>query len=142
MGEGTGVATIPRAMSSRSLGAARPDSSEFDQNGTFVKEFGVGSYGFAFAHGPRGQGRQRLGGRRGHERHSEIQPRRQTADGARRRRSPSRRPCCPAAASIRREPAVRFHRPTDISWDPQGNIFISDGYGDSRVVKPTRMAGS
>jgi hypothetical protein len=28
-----------------------------------------------------------------------------------------------------------FHRETDIGWDPQGNIFVSDGYGDSRVVK-------
>jgi len=28
-----------------------------------------------------------------------------------------------------------FHRQTDIGFDPQGNIFISDGYGDSRVVK-------
>jgi sugar lactone lactonase YvrE len=28
-----------------------------------------------------------------------------------------------------------FHRPTDIAWDPQGNIFIPDGYGDSRIVK-------
>jgi hypothetical protein len=28
-----------------------------------------------------------------------------------------------------------FHRPTDITWDAQGNIFVSDGYTDSRVVK-------
>ncbi len=28
-----------------------------------------------------------------------------------------------------------FHRQTDVGWDPQGNIFVSDGYGDSRVVK-------
>src|SRR5689334_25129094 len=26
-------------------------------------------------------------------------------------------------------------RPTDVGWDPQGNIFISDGYTNSRVVK-------
>jgi DNA-binding beta-propeller fold protein YncE len=28
-----------------------------------------------------------------------------------------------------------FHRPTDVAFDPQGNIFVSDGYTDSRVVK-------
>ena len=28
-----------------------------------------------------------------------------------------------------------FHRQTDIGFDPQGNIFVSDGYSDSRVVK-------
>ena len=31
-----------------------------------------------------------------------------------------------------------FHRPTDVTWDPQGNIFVSDGYTDSRVVKYDR----
>ena len=28
-----------------------------------------------------------------------------------------------------------FGRPTDVTWDPQGNIFIADGYTNSRVVK-------
>ena len=28
-----------------------------------------------------------------------------------------------------------FNRPTDIAWDPQGNFFVSDGYGNSRVAK-------
>jgi NHL repeat len=28
-----------------------------------------------------------------------------------------------------------FDRPTDIAWDPQDNMYISDGYGNSRVVK-------
>jgi hypothetical protein len=29
----------------------------------------------------------------------------------------------------------RFGRPTDVAWDAAGNIFISDGYTNSRVVK-------
>src|SRR5579871_6348706 len=28
-----------------------------------------------------------------------------------------------------------FSRPTDVTWDPAGNIFVSDGYGNSRVAK-------
>ena len=28
-----------------------------------------------------------------------------------------------------------FNRPTDVGWDVAGNIFVTDGYGNSRVVK-------
>lgn len=28
-----------------------------------------------------------------------------------------------------------FDRPTDVTWDSHGNLFVSDGYGNSRVVK-------
>ena len=28
-----------------------------------------------------------------------------------------------------------FNRPTDVTWDLQDNIFVSDGYNNSRVVK-------
>jgi hypothetical protein len=28
-----------------------------------------------------------------------------------------------------------FNRETDVAWDPQDNMFVSDGYGNSRVVK-------
>ena len=29
----------------------------------------------------------------------------------------------------------QFRQPTDVAWDPEGNIFISDGYINSRVAK-------
>ena len=28
-----------------------------------------------------------------------------------------------------------FDRPTDVTWDSHGNVFVTDGYGNSRVVK-------
>jgi hypothetical protein len=31
-----------------------------------------------------------------------------------------------------------FNRPTDVTWDGQDNIFVSDGYTNSRVVKYTK----
>ncbi len=38
--------------------------------------------------------------------------------------------------SRRRPPrSIMFGRPTDVAWDPQGNIFVSDGYVNHRVVK-------
>jgi len=32
----------------------------------------------------------------------------------------------------------QFRQPTDVAWDTQGNIFISDGYINSRVAKFTK----
>src|SRR3984957_9463571 len=29
----------------------------------------------------------------------------------------------------------RFRQPTDVTWDPAGNIYISDGYVNSRIAK-------
>jgi hypothetical protein len=31
-----------------------------------------------------------------------------------------------------------FSRPTDVAWDSQGNIYVADGYGNSRVAKYDR----
>ena len=101
-----------------------------------MREIGEGLYGFVFAHAvrvdPRGQ-HLGLWMNRGHgdQVQSQLRPyccwvRRPEIpiDGMPRR--PTRLP--PA------EPYL-FNRPTDVAWDSAGDIFVSDGYGNSRVVK-------
>jgi len=53
MGEGVGVATNSKGHVFVYSRSGETRLFEFDQNGAFVKEFGVGSYGFSFAHAVR-----------------------------------------------------------------------------------------
>src|SRR3954469_10586853 len=138
MGEGTGIATNSRGHVFVYVRSGETRLFEFDQNGAFVKEFGIGSYGFAFAHAvrvdrndnvwavdegtnviqkfsPDGKLLMILG-----KRPDPLDQLALTPGGG--QYSGTNRP-------------YTFHRQTDIAWDPQDNIFVSDGYGDSRVVK-------
>ena len=40
-----------------------------------------------------------------------------------------------ALRGLRDEGVIRFNRPTDMAVGPNGDVFVSDGYGNSRVVK-------
>jgi hypothetical protein len=138
MGEGVGVATNSKGNVYVYVRSGETRLFEFDKSGAFVKEFGVGSYGFSFAHAvrvdkddnvwavdegtniiqkfsPDGKLLMVLG-----KRPDPLEQLAFTPGGG--QYSGANRP-------------YSFHRQTDIGWDPQGNIFVSDGYGDSRVVK-------
>lgn len=138
MGEGIGVATNSKGNVFVITRSGESRVFEFDRNGNFVKEFGKGSYGYGFAHAvrvdkddnvwsvdegsnvilkyaPDGKLLMVLGKRPDPLEQLNRMPGNAPYSGANRPYS--------------------FHRPTDIAWDPQGNIFISDGYTDSRVVK-------
>ncbi|HMF95307.1 MAG TPA: 6-bladed beta-propeller, partial [Vicinamibacterales bacterium] len=138
LGEGVGVATNSKGHVFVYTRSGETRLFEFDQNGAFVKEFGVGSYGFSFAHAvrvdkddnvwavdegtnviqkfsPDGKLLMVLGKRPDPLEQLALMPGGGQYSGANKPYS--------------------FHRQTDIGWDAQGNIFVTDGYGDSRVVK-------
>src|SRR5436190_22269320 len=138
MGEGVGVATNSKGHVFVYTRSGETRLFEFDQNGAFVKEFGVGSYGFSFAHAvrvdkddnvwavdegtnviqkfsPDGKFLMVLGKRPDPLQQLALLPGGGQYSGANKPYS--------------------FHRETDVGWDAQGNIFVTDGYGDSRVVK-------
>ena len=136
LGETMGVATNSKGHLFVYVRSATKRLFEFDQNGTYVREIGAGSYVFEYAHSVRVDPQDNIwvvdegtnlvvkfnpAGRivmvLGH-RPEAIAGAVATATG----------PAPPAEKYI-------FGRPTDVGWDPQGNIYVSDGYTNHRVVK-------
>ncbi len=138
MGEGVGVATNSKGHVFVYTRSGETRLFEFDQNGTFVKEFGVGSYGFSFAHAVRVDKDDNVWAvDEGTNVVQKFSPDGKLLMVLGKRPDPLEQLILAPGGgqySGANKP-YSFHRETDIGWDPQGNIFISDGYGDSRVVK-------
>src|SRR5215467_2648124 len=136
LGEAVGIATNSKGHIFVFFRSNNTRLWEFDKNGTFVKEIGKGYYGFEFAHSVR----------------VDTQDNIWTVDEGTNtvtKFSPEgkflmvlgRRPpavlgavASPAGPNVPAQKYI-FCRPTDVGWDPQGNIFVSDGYCNNRVVK-------
>jgi hypothetical protein len=132
-------------------GAQAAELFEFDETGKYVKEWGQNAYGFSFAHAirfdkddnlwvvdegsnmvmkfnPQGLVTMVLG--RKDEAIDYLEKYLEEADhtvaGANAK---------PGAGAGR---GGSFGRPTDVAFDTQGNIFVADGYDNSRVAKFTK----
>ncbi len=112
---------------------------EFDNNGTFLREIGKNLYAWAYAHTVRidkddniwatdkgsdmvikfnPQGRvEMVFGRKSEASDAEAHPHER-----------NKTPPLPHVDG-------RFRQPTDVTWGPNGEIYISDGYVNSRVAK-------
>jgi hypothetical protein len=137
LGEGIGVATNAKGHIFVYTRSGDTRLFEFDQAGTFVREIGQGLYGFEFAHAVRVDRDDNVWAvDEGTNMVIKFNPRGQVAMVLGRRPSPIDGIVAPApgGAAAAPEPYV-FSRPTDVGWDPAGNIFVTDGYGNSRVVK-------
>src|SRR5262245_17545457 len=137
LGEGIGVASNSKGHVFVYTRSGDTRLFEFDAQGTFVREIGQGLYGFEFAHAVRVDA-QDNGWAVDEGTHMVIK----FTPAGRVAMVLGRRPemveglfiAPPGAPPPTPEPYV-FNRPTDVGWDAAGNIFISDGYGNSRVVK-------
>jgi streptogramin lyase len=111
---------------------------EFDQTGKFVREVGKGLYGWSFAHTVRVDGEGDIWAiDKGSDMVIRFDPRgrvrmvfgrrRESAD-AETRAWENVNPPLPHVDGL-------FRQPTDVAWDSAGNIYITDGYVNSRVAK-------
>src|ERR1044072_330913 len=138
MGEAVGVATNSKGHVFVIVRRGGWRLFEFDQAGAFVKEFGVGSYGFAFAHAVRVDKDDNVWAvDEGANVIQKVNPDGKLLMVLGKRPDPlDQLAMTPGAGQhTGANRPYTFHRQTDIGWDPQGNIFVSDGYNDSRVVK-------
>jgi NHL repeat-containing protein len=136
LGEAIGVATNSKGHVFVYHRSANTRLWEFDKNGAFVKEIGKGYYGFEFAHSVRVDPQDNIWTvDEGTNTVTKFSPegRFLMVIGHR----PSAVEGVVATAFGPNPPAQKyiFCRPTDVGWDPQGNIFVSDGYCNNRVVK-------
>ena len=144
LGEAAGVAVNSKGHIFVYTRSAQTRLFEFDAKGNFVREIGKDLYGFSFAHVVRidkddniwcvdeganmviefdPQGRvMMLFGRKPEA----------VEGGAPPPPGVTPPPPPPAFATFAHR---LFNRPTDVAWDPAGNSFIADGYGNSRVMK-------
>ena len=111
---------------------------EFGPDGRYIREIGKNLYAWSFAHAVRVDRDDNIWAvDKGSDMMIEFHPDGRVAmvfgrkkeasdEGAEAWKHP--RPPLPAVDG-------QFRQPTDVAWDPQGNIFFSDGYINSRVAK-------
>ena len=129
LGEGIGVATNSKGHIFVYTRSQATRLFEFDAKGNYLREIGEGLYGFVFAHAVRVDPQDNIWAvDEGSNMVIKFNPEGRVLMVLGRRPEPGE------AAPTGPEP-YRFDRPTDVAWDAAGNVFVSDGYGNSRVVK-------
>ena len=121
-------------------GATASQLFEFTPDGKFIREIGQNLYGFALAHTVRIDKDDNIWATdEGTNMIIKFAP-----DGhvlmvlGRRAEAVEAEPPPLAPGQQPRLQWGTFNRPGDVTWDAAGNIYIADGYGNSRVVKVDR----
>jgi hypothetical protein len=137
-GENMGIATNSKGNIYIYHRANETRLFEYDPKGNFVRELGRGNYGFSFAHSVRVDAQDNIWAvDEGTNMLIKLSPEGKILMVIGRRPDPvfqlTNMPGSGAFSGANRN--YEFDRETDVAFDQQGNIFVSDGYNDGRVVK-------
>jgi 6-bladed beta-propeller protein len=111
---------------------------EFAPNGKFIREIGKNLYAWSFAHMVRIDKDDNIWAvDKGSDMVIKFNPQGRVVMVFGRKPEASDHDSKPYEPVQKPRPQIdgRFRQPTDVTWDPAGDIFISDGYVNSRVAK-------
>src|SRR5258706_9768956 len=147
LGEVTGVAVNSKGhvfvlsrgnTTGPAYAAAASQLLEFDASGKYLREIGKNLYAWSFGHSVRVDREDNVWATdKGSDMVIRFNPqgrvtmvfgRKQEASDE--STAPLKKPKPPLAPEV-----GRFRQVTDVTWDPAGNIYISDGYINSRIAK-------
>jgi hypothetical protein len=134
-GEGIGIATNSQGHIFVYHRSGDTRLFEFDDEGNFVRELGVGLYGLEMAHKVRVDDEDNIWVvDEGANLVIELNPAGRVVMVLGHRPEASVG-VIPSFSGEGPNEKYLFARPTDVTWDQDGNIFVSDGYFNHRVVK-------
>jgi hypothetical protein len=134
-GEGIGIATNSRGHVFVYHRSGDTRLFEFDKDGKYIREIGQGVYGLEFAHTVRVDAQDNIWVvDEGTNMVIRFNPEGRVTMVLGRHPEPIMGPFDSTLPPAPPE-KYKFGRPTDVTWDAQANIFVSDGYVNSRVVK-------
>jgi len=119
-------------------GATAAQILEFGPDGKYIREIGHNLYAWSFAHAIRFDKDDNLWAvDKGSDMVIKFDPEGRVVMVFGRKKEASDEGSGPWTRVNPPRPAVngQFRQPTDVTWDPQGDIFVSDGYINSRVAK-------
>ncbi len=136
LGEGIGIATNSKGHIFVYTRSQATRLFEFDKTGAFVREIGEGLYGFVFAHAVRVDSEDNIWAvDEGSNMVIKFNPQGRVVMTLGRRPEPVDAGGAPSPYTPANPGKYVFDRPSDVGFDTAGNIFVADGYGNSRVVK-------